>query len=80
MLFLVSGTLKIFNIYESNDNDFSLETKIDNQAFKSGINNRQQISTFTQRQIIDKVPTSKDAEFNKPNFESEITDVEYIMN
>ena len=74
--FLSNGTLKIFNIYESNDNDFSLETKIDNQAFKSGINDRQQISTFTQRQIIDKVPTSKDAEFNKPNFESEITDVE----
>ena len=74
--FLSNGTLKIFNIYESNDNDFSLETKIDNQAFKSGIDNRQQISTFTQRQIIDKVPTSKDAEFNKPNFESEITDVE----
>ena len=32
--FLSNGTLKIFNIYESNDNDFSLETKIDNQAFK----------------------------------------------
>ena len=74
--FLSNGTLKIFNIYESNDNDFSLETKIDNQAFKSGINNRQQISTFTQRQIIDKVPTSKDATFDKPNFETEITNVD----
>ena len=76
--FLASGQARIFNIYNSTRglDPFNLETKIDNVAFKSGVLEGIPISTFTQEQIAEYIPTSKDDTFNKPNFEAEITDVE----
>ena len=77
----------IYNIYELNNNKFSLNTKVNNEAFKSGIGNNTKISTLTQNQIIGAegenlegltpvVPTSKDNIFDKPNFTTLISDVE----
>ena len=74
--FNADGKAQEFNIYESNNNPFKLTTKSTNTAFKSGVLDGTPISTFTQEQLIDTVPTSKDDVFNKPNFETKITDVE----
>ena len=77
----------VYNIYNLNNNKFSLNTKVVNEAFKSGIGNNTKISTLTQNQLIGEegenlegltpvVPTSKDNKFNKPNFTTLISDVE----
>ena len=74
--FLASGRARTFNIYENNGNPFSLVTKVDNVAFKSGIGENTQISTFTQEQIAQYIPTSKNNVENRPSFTTQIEGVE----
>ena len=74
--FLASGRARTFNIYENNGNPFSLVTKVDNVAFKSGIGENTPISTFTQEQIAQYIPTSKNDVGYRPSFTTQIEGVE----
>ena len=62
-----------FNIYDNNNNNFSLVTKVDNSGFNSGIGERQKISTWTQ-QLLEAQP--KNTGLDLESFETKIPDVD----
>ena len=74
--FLGDGRARKFSIYEDNNDPFSLVTKIDNIAFKSGIGDNTQISTFTQEQIAQYIPTSKNNIEYRQSFTTDIPEVD----
>ena len=53
-----------FNIYDNNNNNFSLVTKVDNSGFNSGIGERQKISTWTQ-QLLEAQPKNTGLDIRK---------------
>ena len=76
--FLASGKARTFNIYNSTQglDPFNLDTKITNIAFKSGVLEGTPISTFTQEQIAQYIPTSKNNIEYRPSFTTQIDGVE----
>ena len=63
----------VFNIYDNNNNNFSLVTKEDNRGFNSGIGERQKISTWTQ-ELLEQQP--KNTGIDLESFETKIPNVD----
>ena len=63
----------VFNIYDNNNNNFSLVTKDDNRGFNSGIGGRQKISTWTQ-ELFEQQP--KNTGIDLESFETKIPNVD----
>ena len=70
-----NGATKYYGIYDTTLNPYSLETKADNKAFRSGISKSVPRQVWTQQEIESNIPYSKTNDANDiKDFRRKITD------
>lgn len=70
-----NGATKYYGVYDTTLNPYSLETKADNEAFRSGISKSVPRQVWTQQEIESNIPYSKTNDANNiKDFRRKITD------